>query len=352
MTAARPAVGDRRNGRAGVLEFTLPAGLEAHEPPEARGLGRDGVRMLVGERAAGTVSHHRFTDLPGVLRAGDVLVVNTSATLPAAVPVVDAPLTVHFSTEAPGGGWLIELRRRTGKATVPYVGGVPGRPYRLPGGASVTLREQHPAGRLWRAEVDTAGPSSVRDFLFGYGQPIRYSYVPRSWPLSAYQTVFGVHPGSAEMPSAGRPFTDRTVTRLVLAGVLVVPVLLHTGVASPEAHERPYPERFSVPAATRRTVARAKTDGGRVIGVGTTAGRALETAWQGRTDGWTDLVVTPESGVRVIDGLLTGFHEPRASHLDMLAAIAGMPLLESCYAEALDAGYLWHEFGDVNLLLP
>ena len=330
------------------LDFALPAGLEAHEPPTAR----DGVRLLVGERAAGTVSHHRFTDLPGLLRAGDVLVVNTSATVPAAVPVVDAPLLVHFSTEAPGGGWLIEVRRRTAKATAPYVGGTPGRRYRLPGGGSVTLREQHSAGRLWRAEVDTAGLASVMEFLFAYGHPIRYSYVPRPWPLSAYQTVFGVHPGSAEMPSAGRPFTDRMVTRLVVAGVLVVPVLLHTGVASPEAHERPYPERFSVSPATVRTVARAKAGGGRIIAVGTTAVRALETAWQGRTGGWTDLVVTPESGVRVVDGLLTGFHEPRASHLDMLAAIAGTPLLERCYAEALDAGYLWHEFGDVNLLLP
>ena len=335
-----------------LLDFALPTGLEAHEPPEARGVGRDGVRLLVGEREAGTVSHHRFTDLPGLLRAGDVLVVNTSATLPAAVPVVDAPLTVHFSTEAPGGGWLIELRRRAGKATAPFVGGTPGRRYRLPGGGAVTLREQHSTGRLWRADVDTAGAASVRDFLYAYGRPIRYSYVRRPWPLSAYQTVFGVHPGSAEMPSAGRPFTYEMVTRLVTAGVLVVPVLLHTGVASPEAHERPYPEWFSVPPTTVRVVARAKADGGRVIAVGTTVVRALESAWEGPASGWTDLVVTPERGVAAIDGLLTGFHEPRASHLDMLAAIAGMPLLEHCYAEALDAGYLWHEFGDLNLLLP
>jgi S-adenosylmethionine:tRNA ribosyltransferase-isomerase len=101
-----------------------------------------------------------------------------------------------------------------------------------------------------------------------------------------------------------------------------------------------------------RVVARAKADGGRVVAVGTTAVRALECAWEGPAQGWTDLVVTPRRGVRVVDGLLTGFHEPRASHLDMLAAIAGTPLLERCYAAALDAGYLWHEFGDVNLLLP
>ena len=335
-----------------LLDFALPAGLEAHEPPEARGLARDGVRLLVGERAAGTVSHRRFTDLPSLLRAGDVLVVNTSATLPAAVPVAGSPLTVHFSTEQADGTWLIELRRRTAKATAPYVGGAPGRRYPLPGGGAVILREAYSAGRLWRAGVDTAGAASVRDFLYAYGQPIRYGYVPRPWPLRCYQTVFGVHPGSAEMPSAGRPFTHELVTRLVTAGVLVVPVLLHTGVASPEAHERPYPERFAVPLTTARVAARARADGGRVIAVGTTVVRALESAGDGPAGGWTDLVVTPQRGVRVVDGLLTGFHEPRASHLDMLAAIAGTPLLERCYAAALDAGYLWHEFGDVNLLLP
>jgi S-adenosylmethionine:tRNA ribosyltransferase-isomerase len=335
-----------------LLDFVLPGSLEAHEPPEARGLTRDAIRLLVGERAGGTVRHHRFTDLPALLRAGDVLVVNTSATLPAAVSVAGSPLTVHFSTGREDRSWLIELRRQTGKATVPYADGTPGRRYPLRGGGAVTLRAPYSAGRLWQADVDTAGAASVQDFLYAHGQPIRYGYVRRPWPLRYYQTVFGVHPGSAEMPSAGRPFTHAMVTRLVTAGVLVVPVLLHAGVASPEAHERPYPERFSVPPTTMRVVARAKADGGRVVAVGTTAVRALESAWDGPAQGWTDLVVTPQRGVRVVDGLLTGFHEPLASHLDMLAAIAGAPLLERCYAAALDAGYLWHEFGDVNLLLP
>ncbi|MEU7906493.1 S-adenosylmethionine:tRNA ribosyltransferase-isomerase [Actinoplanes sp. NPDC049118] len=335
-----------------LLDFALPPALEAHEPPEARGRARDGVRLLVGERAGGTVRHHRFAELPALLRAGDVLVVNTSATLPAAVPVACGPLTVHFSTESDDGSWLVELRRRSGKATAPYADGAEGRRYPLPGGGAVTLRERYSAGRLWRADVDTAGAASVPDLLYAHGRPIRYGYVRRSWPLAYYQTVFGVHPGSAEMPSAGRPFTHAMVTRLVVAGVSVVPVLLHTGVASPETHERPYPERFAVPPGTARVVERARADGGRVIAVGTTAVRALESAGAGQAHGWTDLVVTPERGLRVVDGLLTGFHEPRASHLDMLAAVAGTPLLERCYAAALDAGYLWHEFGDVNLLLP
>jgi S-adenosylmethionine:tRNA ribosyltransferase-isomerase len=338
-----------------VLDFALPSTLEAHEPPEARGLARDGVRLLVG--AGDAVTHHRFTDLPALLRPGDVLVVNTSGTLPAAVPVSGARLVLHFSTELADGRWLVEVRRDAGKSTVPYPDAGSGERYPLPGHASVTLAEPYSAGRLWVASVDTPGYGTVAGYLNRYGRPIRYGYVPREWPIGFYQTVFAESPGSAEMPSAARPFTDRLVTRLVAHGVQFAPVLLHTGVASPEAHERPYPERFSVSATTARVVNRARADGGRVIAVGTTAVRALETAADPRGEvrperGWTNLVVTPDRGVRVVSGLLTGFHEPRASHLDLLAAVAGTELLDRCYRAALAGGYLWHEFGDLNLLLP
>jgi S-adenosylmethionine:tRNA ribosyltransferase-isomerase len=340
-----------------VLDFTLPAELEAHEPPEARGLERDQVRLLVGQASTGDVQHKQFSELPELVRPGDVLVVNTSATLPAAVPVVGSELTVHFGTELTGGEWLVELRRAAGKANAPYRGGVAGERYPLPGGAGVTLRARYSADRLWVASVDTARHTSVVALLYRYGHPIRYAYVPRPWPLAYYQTVFATQPGSAEMPSAGRPFTERMVTRLVRNGVLIVPIVLHTGLASPERHERPYPEWFSVSQTTARVVTNARADGGRVIAVGTTVVRALETAAVGEgvvspAHGWTDLVLTPERGARVVDGLLTGFHEPRASHLDLLAAIAPQRLLDRCYAAAIAEGYLWHEFGDVNLLLP
>jgi S-adenosylmethionine:tRNA ribosyltransferase-isomerase len=339
-----------------VLDFALPAELEAHEPPEARGLPRDGVRLLVGWASTGEVSHRRFADLPTLLRPGDVLVVNTSATLPAAVPL-PGRLILHFSTELADGRWLVELRRATGDSNEPYNGGAAGQRYPLPGGGAVTLDEAYSDGRLWIATVDPGEPGSVRAVLQWHGRPIRYRHVPRSWPLRYYQTVFATQPGSAEMPSAGRPFTDRLVTRLVSSGVLIVPVLLHTGVASPEVHERPYPEWFSVPASTAWVADRARAEGGRVIAVGTTVVRALESAVRSdgtlaSASGWTELVVTPERGVRAVDGLLTGLHEPRASHLDLLAAVAGRPLLGQCYDEAIANGYLWHEFGDLNLLLP
>ncbi|GIF52459.1 S-adenosylmethionine--tRNA ribosyltransferase-isomerase [Asanoa ferruginea] len=329
---------------ADPLDFVLPDKLLAHEPPEARGVPRDGVRMLVSTPSA--QKHLLFRDLPSVLTAGDVLVVNTSATLAAAVPTVDGHV-VHFSTCRSDGTWLVEPRV-AGPAGAPTLGpltsAVAGQRFVLRGGGSVTLLAPYSQGRLWVASLSF---EDVRGYLSRHGAPIRYSYVPRSWPLSAYQTVFATEPGSAEMPSAARPFTDRVVTRLVSAGVLVVPIVLHTGVASAEGHERPYPEWFSVPAATARAVSSAR----RVIAVGTTVVRALETTGGSAGSGWTDLVVTPERGVRVVDGLLTGFHEPRASHLDLLSAVAGVGLVSASYRAALAAGYRWHEFGDVNLLL-
>jgi len=340
-------------------EFTLPASLEAHDPPEARGLARDGVRMLVSRRASGEVSHHGFGELPGLLLPGDLLVVNTSATLPAQVRV-SAELAVHFSGPRPDGSWLTELRLVRGKTTVPNGRGTPGQRLSLPGGAVLTL-EERATPRLWRARLSVA----VVPYLLRYGSPIRYSYVPREWPLSSYQTVFARHPGSAEMPSASRPFTPSVVTRLVAGGVLIAPLTLHCGVSSLEGDEDPYPEPFDVPPATADLVNHVRARGGRVIAGGTTVVRALETAALGGADGsrgsrgrvraaagWTSHVVTPETGVRAVDGLLTGLHEPRSSHLRMLAAFAGPGLLARCYRAAIEGGYLWHEFGDVHLLLP
>ena len=179
-------------------DFALPAELEAHEPPEARGLARDGVRMLVSRGSSGEISHHGFRDLPGLLLPGDLLVVNTSATLPAQVRI-SAGLAVHFCGPRPDGSWLTELRLVQGKITVPNDQGYPGQRLSLPGGAVLTL-EGRATARLWRARMSVA----VVPYLLRYGAPIRYSYVPRDWPLAYYQTVFAREPGSAEMPKIGR----------------------------------------------------------------------------------------------------------------------------------------------------
>ncbi|MFE2500140.1 S-adenosylmethionine:tRNA ribosyltransferase-isomerase [Streptomyces scopuliridis] len=345
----------------------VPEELSARVPAEQRGSGRDDVRLLVSRGTS--VTHHAFRELPEQLRAGDVLVVNTSATLPAAVSgrlgpdPGGEPVVVHFSTRGDDGRWAVELRtpRRDSGAgtTLPRAGGPAGAVVRLPGGEHLVLDEPlGPGGsRLWWAHVSYA---DVPALLGRYGRPIRYGYTDRDQPLSAYQTVFARPSpdgaGSAEMPSAGRPFTARLVAELKSRGVRFAPITLHTGVASAEAHEPPYPERFEVPRSTALLV-NAAADGGRVIAVGTTAVRALESAAGPdgvvrAASGWTDLVITPRRGVRVVDGLLTGLHEPEASHLLMLAAIAGQEALARGYEEALGGLYLWHEFGDVHLLLP
>jgi S-adenosylmethionine:tRNA ribosyltransferase-isomerase len=333
------------------IQFTLPPEREAHDPPEARGMPRDGVRMLVSRGSADEISHHAFGELPSLLLPGDLLVVNTSGTLPAQVRLGNG-IAVHFSTPLPDGSWLVELRTMKSNKTIPNESGVAGQVLSLPSGAALRLVARE-TGRLWRARLSVA----VLPYLLSRGVPIRYSYVQRDWPLSAYQTVFATRPGSAEMPSASRPFTPEVVTRLVARGVTFAPLTLDTGVSSLEGDEEPYPEPYDVPPATARLVNLTRRSGGRVVGAGTTVVRALETAAAAdgtvtASAGWTDLVVTRERGLRVVDGLLTGLHEPRSSHLRMLEAFAGAELLSRCYAAAIEAGYLWHEFGDVHLLLP
>jgi S-adenosylmethionine:tRNA ribosyltransferase-isomerase len=346
---------------AAAAAFALPPALEAHEPPEARGLRRDAVRLLVAARAAGTIEHARFSDLPAFLAPGDLVVVNVSATLAAAIGATRADgtaATVHFATRAPyapsADWWVLELRARGGAS--PLAGARTGERLALDGGATATLAAPYAGGtRLWLARVDADGPLPAH--LERHGRPIRYGYVPRPWPLADYQTAYALEPGSAEMPSAGRPFTAELVTRLIAGGVGIVPVTLHAGVSSPEGHEPPYPEQFDVPAATARAVNEARAAGGRIVAVGTTVVRALETAASAdgtvaAERGWTRLVIGPDRGVRVVDGIVTGWHEPEASHLQMLDAVAGPELLRRSYDAALAHGYLWHEFGDSHLILP
>lgn len=253
----------------------MPAELSARVPAEQRGAGCDDVRLLVSRGTS--VAHRVFRDLPGQLRAGDVLVVNTSTTPAAAVNgrTGGERVVVHFS---------LVLDEPLG----PSVG-----------------------ARLWWARV------------------------PRDVP----------------------GLTAGLVAALVSRGVQFAPLSLHTGVASAEAHEPPCPERFSVPPATAWLVNAARAGGGRVVAVGTTAVRALESAAGAdgsvrAAEGWTDLVVTPQRSVRVVDGLLTGLHEPEASHLLMLEAIAGRDVLRRGCTQALRHLCLWHEFGDLHLLLP
>ena len=342
----------------GVPAFDLPPGSEATAPPEHRGVPRDGVRLLVAGPEG--VTHQHFRDLPELLEPGDLVVVNTSATRPAAVDGVrrdGRAVPVHVSTVLDDGHWVVEVRRSDGRGPDGSV--APGEVLTLPGNVRLRLVDPYVAAtepvRLWRATVD---PDLDPDrYLSGRGRPITYRHLSSRYPLAAYQTVYATAVGSAEMPSAGRPFTAQLLVRLMANGVTIAPVVLHAGVSSPEAHEPPIPERYDVPAVTARLVASARSANRRIVAVGTTTVRALETATgpDGSVvagSGWTDLVLGPDRPARIVSGLVTGLHEPGASHLLLLTAVAGPSLVSAAYAAAVEHGYRWHEFGDSTLLLP
>jgi len=333
----------------GTLDFVLPEELEAREPPEARGLPRDQVRLLVSYCRDDRIVHTRFDELTTYLRGGDLLIVNVSETLPAALMAKrqdGAEIALNLSTQLDGPVWVVEARKTAM---------VPGERLELPAHGSATFLEPYQRSwRLWKARLDL--PEPVLAYLHRYGKPIAYPYVTREWPLEMYQTVYASRPGSAEMPSAGRAFSPRVIEGLRQKGIRIAPIVLHTGVSSLEKDEPPYAESYEVPQTTVDAVREAKAAGGRVVAVGTTVVRALESSVDASgqliaSSGWTELVITPERGVSVVDGLLTGFHEPKASHLAMLEAIAGREHLRKTYEAALDGGYLWHEFGDLHLIL-
>jgi S-adenosylmethionine:tRNA ribosyltransferase-isomerase len=338
-----------------VIHAGVAEPLEAEEPPEVRGADRADIALLVATRADGGLAHARFGELGRFLRPGDLLVVNTSATLPAALPArLDGEdVLLHLSTPAGAGNWVVELRTAD---LMPLPGPRMGAVVELPGGGSAKLLARYLASRRLSVAWLALG-EPIEDYLRQHGHPIRYRHTPGKWPIDAYQTVFAIDPGSAEMPSAARPFTAELVAELTAHGVLFAPLTLHSGVSSLELEESPYPERYRVPGETARLVNAVHDWGGRVIALGTTVVRALETVASaaGRVragEGVTNLVVTPERGLHAVDGLITGWHEPSSSHLRLLEAAAGPDLLSHSYAAAEACRYRFHEFGDSHLILP
>ena len=340
--------------------FELPAALEARGPSEAYGVRRDGVRLEVASGDLGIV-HTSFHAIADFLRAGDLLVANDSGTIPAAISgtLAGVPVRLHVSTPVPESDLrLVELRTPTGFTSAPYEGTPQSDTILLPSAGIARLRmpqERDPHSRLWQTAL--ALPGNLNSYLNTWGEPIRYSYSERPWPIGCYQTIFAKRPGSSEMPSAGRPFSRSVLRRLRMKGIRVCSITLHTGVASMEQHELPFAEPYVVSKSTADLVNQTKATGGRVIAIGTTVVRALHTVSNdagfvhaGR--GFTDVIIEPSTKVSSVQGLVTGWHEPKATHLMMLEAVAGADLLALSYSEALLNGYRWHEFGDSHLILP
>jgi S-adenosylmethionine:tRNA ribosyltransferase-isomerase len=337
------------------LQFDRPAELVATRPPQLRGIARDEVRLLVSDDRSHR--HAQFTELVDYLCPGDLLVVNHSATLPASLPARGAvgQFILNLSTHYGNGLWLNEPRWSSSQpGPLPLKSGerieVAGLPARL-------VAPYPGLPELWFLQIE----GDVLTAMAAYGQPIRYGYVDEAYPLEYYQTIFATTPGSAEMPSAGYPFTKRVLKSLRTRGVDIAGIILHTGVSSMmvetedvEAHPL-YPEPFEVSVVTAQAVNRARAQGQRIIAVGTTVARALESAWDGHqvkpSKGYTRLFIHPHRGVHVIDGLITGLHDPVTSHLALLYAVARQDVIRSAYQEAVEQGYLWHEFGDSHLIL-
>jgi S-adenosylmethionine:tRNA ribosyltransferase-isomerase len=344
-----------------LADFALPADLVAHEPPEQRGLVRDGVRMLVLDRVRYAVRHSRFDRISDFLRGGDLLVLNSSRTLPAVLEGRGqaGPVEVRLAGQRADRSWLALLLGPDGGP--PRSRGWAGQTLSFGLGLSATVAERDGAiPRLWALRFSETG-ADLLDRLHRLGRPVRYEYVRAPLPLSAYQTVYARQPGSSEMPSAGRAFTWRVLFDLKRRGIATAMLVLHTGLSSYldddlDAQHPVAEEEYFVPEATAAAVLHTRRQGGRVVAVGTTVVRALESVADGRGrvspgHGHTRLRITARHRLRAVDGLLTGLHEPQASHLDLLTAFVPGPAIAGAYAEAVARGYLWHEFGDLNLIL-
>jgi len=350
---------------AAPFTFTLPPELSAKEPPERRGIRRDQVRLLVIERATGKIEHTRFDKIGNHLRQNDLLVFNSSRTLPASMRGCDCGaahgpcMEVRLAEHLPDDSWLALLLCEQGD---PFGCGLrAGMQIEFAEGlnAAVLARDAN-IPRLWKLRFSITGIELV-DLIYRLGKPIRYEYVSAPWDLDYYQTVYAKEPGSAEMPSAGRAFTWKLLLDLKRRGIESAYIILHTGLSSymDDELDRAHPaseEEYFVSRITAEKVNSTRENVGRIIAVGTTVVRALESVADsngrvGEKQGYTRLKIDGQHCLKVVNGLLTGLHEPEASHLDLLSAFLPAEQIHAAYEEAIARKYLWHEFGDLNLIL-
>jgi S-adenosylmethionine:tRNA ribosyltransferase-isomerase len=348
-----------------AFTFTLPPELSAREPPERRGIRRDQVRLLVMDRTTGRIEHTRFDRINNYLHAGDLLVFNSSRTLPASLRGCECSAThgacmeVRLAERLPDDSWLALLVCEQGD---PFGCGLrAGMQIEFAEGLAATVLERDAnISRLWKLRFSISGAELI-DLIYRLGKPIRYEYVSAPWDLDYYQTVYATEPGSAEMPSAGRAFTWKLLLDLKRRGIGSAYVVLHAGLSSylDDELDRQHlasEEEYFVNRVTARKINQARERGGRVIAVGTTVVRALESAANengslAEAHGYTRLKIDRQYQLRSVDGLLTGLHEPEASHLDLLSAFLSPEKIHAAYDEAIARKYLWHEFGDLNLIL-
>ncbi|TCP70686.1 S-adenosylmethionine:tRNA ribosyltransferase-isomerase [Baia soyae] len=340
------------------LSFYLPDSLHASLPPERRGIRRDHVKCMVLNRQTGETTHTQFQHIDSYLEKDDLLVLNASRTIPAVFQVDWKRNGTLLQTQVE-----IRLARRIDSTNWEA----------LIVAAGVNLGDEFIFSSYLQAQVISLSEASIvtlqfsqsgnhlLESFYALGEPIRYEYIDHPWDLDYYQTVYGTVPGSVEMPSAGRAFSWELLLKLQKKGVRIAYIQLHTGLSyllDDQAYLDPkkHAEEYLVPVSTVQEIKKAKKHGKRVIAVGTTIVRALETSIDGDGElipqtGWTSLHITANTKLLVVDGLITGFHEPEASHLDLLSSLINPEHLLHAYQEAIEHQYYWHEFGDMNLIL-
>jgi S-adenosylmethionine:tRNA ribosyltransferase-isomerase len=348
------------------MNFQVPERNEASAPLEARGQPRDHARLLVIHRKSGQIEHRHFYDIVEYVQPGDVVVLNVSSTVPAALPgVTDDGQEIELRLSEPrslhgnGSGRIWQAVFKPDSAVI-----TPGLRLSFGDGVltAVVRQQREDIAKLWEVEF---GPTDrpIQRWLQTLGRPIKYDYVQERWGLEYYQTVYAAVPGSAEMPSAGRAFTPELLEQIQSKGVALAQIILHTGVSNidieteqVEQHTM-YEEWYQVTPEAAETINRARANGGRVVAIGTTPTRTLETVTdeQGVVhagEGWTGLYITPGYRFKAIDALVTGLHEAKSTRLVLATAFTGdQALVLRAYHEAIDQGYLWHEFGDLSLII-
>jgi S-adenosylmethionine:tRNA ribosyltransferase-isomerase len=344
--------------------FDLPSALNADRPPERRGTARDRVRLLVLNRNTAKVIHTRFDRITEFLGPGDLLVFNSSRTLPAALRGTlkgsQLKIETRLAELLPDGNWLALLLSQSGKTAAEFVakGSV------LDFGAGLNcevLKQDQRIPRLWKLRFSTS-ETEFLDLVYRVGEPIRYDHLSAPWRLSYYQNVYALQPGAAEMASAGRPFTWRLLLLLRNQGIESASITLHTGLSSYlddefDRRQVASEEEYWISEEAAEKINRAKHSGRRIMAIGTTVVRALESI-AAETGGdviachrYTQLHIKAGYRLKIVSSLLTGLHEPEASHLDLLAAFVPPRAIYAAYLEAIQQRYLWHEFGDLNLIL-
>jgi S-adenosylmethionine:tRNA ribosyltransferase-isomerase len=326
-------------------------------------------RLLHLDPRTGRRRDARVGDLPSLLAGGDLLVVNDSATLPASLRgrLGDAPIELRLAGRRPDGRWTAVLfgagdwRTRTEDRPAPPAAAVGDRLVLGPELVAVVDEVSAISPRLVTARFDLTD-DALWPALYRHGRPVQYAYAAAPLELWHTQTAYAARPWSVEAPSAGRPLGPGLLAALARRGVARAALTHAAGLSSTgdPALDRalPLPERYDVPAATVAALAAARARGGRVVAVGTTVVRALEGAARagggrlGAGEGVTDLRIGAGFVPAIVDGILTGMHEPEASHFSLLEAFAPRAQLAEAHAHAEAEGYLAHEFGDSMLILP